>query len=240
MENTKIVTIITPTTGKKSLFNAIETLDRQKVPYEHILFWDDKREDDFSNSTPKKMETRNPYDLNSCSNGNIRYSVVIPGSFIQGNASGSSLRSVGLMLAKTEFVTFMDDDVMMEDGHLLSMLESIKNHEWCFCKRKIWTKVAPEQFELLGVDEFESVGEDAKTPYKMVDNNCMLFRRRFGVSAACIYRCVQDYCDDRLMYAFLMKYAGEPSKTGLATVNQICPDRLVEFFRNNCTKINLQ
>jgi len=64
----------------------------------------------------------------------------------------------------------------------------------------------------------------------------MMFRRRFGSSAAPLYREVSEYCDDRLMYEFLKTYAGEPGKTNLATINQICPDKLVDFFRNNCTK----
>jgi hypothetical protein len=38
------------------------------------------------------------------------------------------------------------------------------------------------------------------------------------------------------MYNFLMKYAFEPAKSELVTVNQVCPDRLVEFFSTNCTK----
>ena len=70
----------------------------------------------------------------------------------------------------------------------------------------------------------------------MVDNNCMIFKRKYGVSAACLYRNTEDYNDDRLMYNFLKQYAGVPAINIKASVNQVCPERLVEFFRTNCTK----
>jgi hypothetical protein len=116
----------------------------------------------------------------------------------------------------------------------LQMVEAIENKNWAFCKRKIWTTLPNGQFEYLGIDEFESVGESAKTPYKMVDNNCMIFRRRFGVSAACLYRETKEYNDDRLMYAFLKKYAGGPGKTNEASINQVCPKKLENMFRTHC------
>jgi hypothetical protein len=70
----------------------------------------------------------------------------------------------------------------------------------------------------------------------MVDNNCMIFKRRFGTSAAVLYRETREYNDDRLMYAFLKKHAGEAGKTNAATINQVCPESLVDFFRNGCVK----
>ena len=236
-----IVTIVTPTTGKSTLFNLIETITRQKVPVVHMLLWDDKRVDSFvegGNMSPEKLDKKEYWDMHQYRVNNI----ILKGSMVNGIASGSSLRAVGLMAANTEYVTFADDDVMWEDGHLASMLQTIseKNSNWAFCKRKIWSRLPDNngpQFELIGIDEFESVGEEAKTPYKMVDNNCMIFKRKFGVSAACLYRNTENYDDDRLFYQFLIEYAGVPAKTGLATINQICPDKLIQFFRNGCTPI---
>jgi glycosyltransferase involved in cell wall biosynthesis len=230
--NQPIVTIISPTTGKSSLYKLIESIDKQSIPNVHILLWDDKREDDFLYPDSKTMEVQNPYSLN----GTNRYSIVIPGLFVQGNAYGSSLRSLGLLAANTPYVTFADDDIYWEPNHLETMvgaLESSKK-EWCFCVRKIWSS----DVEYLGEDHFESVGDspERKVPYEMVDNNCMMFARRFGVSGACLYRNVETYNDDRLFYQFLKKYAGEPIRTNLATVNQICPKKLEEMFRIHCTK----
>lgn len=225
------LTIITPTTGRQSLFNSITSINTQNFDsYEHILLWDDKREDDFF------RKGSNPYLFNIDKNETSRYSIVIPGCSINGDATGSSLRSIGLMAAKGDYVTFMDDDIMWENNHISTMMEAIKDKNWAFCKRKIWSKIAEGEYEYLGVDNFESVGEDAKVPYKMVDNSSMMFKRRFGTSAAPLYRETKEYNDDRLMYNFLKTYAGEAGKTNLATINQICPDKLIEFFSKNCTK----
>jgi hypothetical protein len=235
-QETKI-TIISPTTGKKSLYKLIESLDAQNVNFNHIILWDDKRDDDFLYPNPTTLKVRDPYELNSSVNGNIRYSIVIPGTFVQFPAVGSSLRSVALMSVNTPFVTFADTDVFFEPNHLESLLKLVEGHEWAYCRRKMWTDKG-DTIEYLGVDNFESVGDspDRKVPYEMVDNNCMIFKRRYGTSAAVIYRETRDAGDDRLMYAFLKQYAGVPGITKEATINHICPERLEPMFRENCTK----
>lgn len=238
MDN-KLVTIITPTTGKNTLFRAIESLKNQEVSYEHILLWDDKRGDGFLYPDPETMRVKEPHSLDFFCDKNTRYSVVVPGSFVQGVAAGSSLRSVGLMLAKAPYVSFMDDDVWYEKDHLKSLLAAVKDREWAYCKRKVWRKTEND-IQYIGVDEFESVGDSAsrKVPYEMVDNNCMIFSRRFGTSGSVLYRETKNYNDDRQFYAFLKQHAGEPGRTNIATVNQVCPERLEKMFMELCTKEN--
>ena len=231
------ISVITPTTGKDSLFTLIESITKQGVPVCHIILWDALKEGRFKNST--EQVSMNPLDLDKEEYWKqFNYMVInidmkVP--MINGLAAGSALRAIGLMAAPTDLVTFADDDIIWENDHLINMLEAVKQKNWAFCKRKIWTTTPDGQFEYLGIDEFESVGDESKLSYKMIDNNCMIFQRRFGVSGACLYRETKEYNDDRLMYEFLKKYAGEPGKTNTATVNQVCPKRLEEFFRKNCT-----
>jgi len=231
--STPLITIITPTTGKSTLYDLIESMDGQDVPYVHILLWDDKREDSFLYPNSITLKVKSPYDLDSSN----RYSIIIPGSFVQGVACGSSLRAIGLMAANTDYVSFADDDIWYEKGHFRSLLDAIKGKEWAYCKRKVWKK-GENGVEYIGIDNFESVGdsENKKVPYEMVDNNSMIFSRRYGASGAVLYREVKDYCDDRLFYAFLKKHAGEPGKTDMATVNHICPTRLEKMFMEFCDK----
>jgi glycosyltransferase involved in cell wall biosynthesis len=227
------ITILTPTTGKDSLFKLIESLKRQKVDYKHILLWDDKRTDSFLYPKTSTLEINNPhmFDSYNC------YSLVVPGSFVQGTAYGSALRAIGLMLATTPYVTFADDDCWYDSNHLQNLLQAISKNDanWAYCRRKIWAN----ENECIGVDDFESVGDskDRKVPYEMVDNNCMIFKRRLGTSGAVLYRETMDYNDDRLFYDFLKQYAGVPNVTTIPTINQICPLRLEQMFRKNCTKI---
>ena len=238
---TPSVTILTPTTGKSSLYKLIQSIDSQDIPYVHILLWDDKREDDFLYPNPKTFETLSPMNVTKFSNtrsGSCRYSIAIPGSTVQGMAYGSSLRSVGIMASQTDFITFADSDVWWESDHLKYLLKAIEGKNWAYCKRKIWSN-KNNKIEYLGIDNFESVGDstDRKVPYEMVDNNCMIFTRRFGTSGAVLYRETNgEYNDDRKMYAFLKQHAGIPGKASVATVNQICPKRLEDMFSSLCTK----
>jgi len=234
-----MITVITPTTGKESLLNCIQSIKFQKteIPIRHIILWDNKREGEFL-FPMSNGKTRSPYELEIEEGIYSSNCVVVKGNLISGKAAGSALRAVGLMMADTGWVTFMDDDVMWDSNHIESVSKHLKDADWGFCKRTIWTENR-EGVECLGIDEFESVGEEAKTPYKMVDNNCMFFKKKYGISAACLYRNTTDYNDDRLMYNFLKKYAGAPFKTNESTINQICPERLVEFFRKYCTPVEL-
>ena len=218
-----LVTIITPTTGKNSLHSLIEMIGKQTVSDTyHLLLWDDKRE----------ANSLNPEEFNSSK----RHSIVCPpGTGRQGAAPGSMLRSIALMAAKTPWVTFADDDVWWNPEHLEKML-AVPNVHWVTTLRKIWTN-SETGLSYLGVDRFESVGDDhtRNVPYEMCDGNTMMFKRELGVAAAHMFRETTEYNDDRLMYAFLKKHAGPRGKTNLPTISQICPDKLTDFFRTNCS-----
>jgi glycosyltransferase involved in cell wall biosynthesis len=232
------ITIITPTTGKDSLKKLCFSLEKQSVKWVHILLWDSKRDGEFLYPNIRTYKIKSPqemtgpvYDKDSAQIG-IRYSIEIPGTIVQGNAAGSALRAIGLMAAYTPYVTFADDDVWYEPDHLQKLLGAIEGKQWAYGRRKVWAS----EKDYIGVDNFESVGDSPtrKVPYEMADNNTMIFTRRFGSSGAVVYRETKDYNDDRMMYDFLKKYAGEPGKLEEATVNQICPHRLERMFRQYC------
>jgi hypothetical protein len=216
------ITIITPTTGKPSLDRLISSIDRQAPGGTtfHLLLWDQMRD----------AAAKAPESYNSAR----RLSVVLPaGLGRNGNAPGSPLRAVGLMTAMTPWVTFADDDVYWDDGHVAALAEAVQGVRWTSTLRTIWTSAG----ERLGVDRFESVGDDParRVPYEMCDNNCLAFRRELGTAGAVMFRETRDYNDDRLMYRFLKISGGRRGATGKPTIHQICPDKLVEFFRKGCS-----
>ena len=219
-----LISIITPTTGEPSLKKLLESLYAQDIDFEHIVLWDDKIDDGDGCMYPMGISHTDDWEKS--------YNIEIPGRMVQGVAAGSALRAIGLMAARGEYVTFADSDVWQEPNHLQNLLDIVKNKEWAFCRRKIWDSTG----EYIGVDNFESVGDavDRKVPYLLVDNNTMIFKRKFGSSAAVSYRETQEYNDDRLMTEFLYKYAGEPGRTMEPTVNQVCPEKLESMFRENC------
>ena len=231
-----LITIITPTTGSQGINRLIQSIDRQNIPYVHILLWDDKREGEFlypENTISLNIKQPHEMDLSNIKDS-CRYSIVIPGTMVQGIACGSALRAIGIMAANTPYITFADSDVWWDDGHLESLLDAVEGNQWAYCKRRVWAN----NTDCIGIDNFESVGDspDKKVPYEMVDNNCMIFTRRLGTSGAVLYRETKEYNDDRLFYKFLKQYGGNPEKTGKATVNQICPKRLEPMFRQYCEK----
>lgn len=222
MSDENLITVITPTTGKPSLELLIQSIGNQTLSglVFHYLLWDNCRD-------PGAKE---PNSYNSAE----RISLVLPpGTGRNVNAPGSPLRAIGLIAASTPWVTFADDDVRWEPDHIESLVDAVKGKNWGSTLRRIWSPTG----ELLGFDRFESVGDDPsrRVSYEMCDNNCMIFRRELGVHAAALYRETQNYNDDRLMYQFLKQYAGPRGKTGKATINQICPARLVDFFKKNCS-----
>jgi len=56
------------------------------------------------------------------------------------------------------------------------------------------------------------------------------------VRAALLYRETTEYNDDRLMYGFLKENAGPRGGCDRATINHVCPDFLIEFFTEFCTR----
>lgn len=221
-----LITIITPTTGSKTLHNLIDSIDAQGVPCIHMLLWDDKREDNcfWPDENGKIMK---PEDFDN----DHTFSIVLKGAAVQGVALGSSLRAVGLMAATTPYVAFADSDVEYEPDHLKSMLKTIGGKKWAYCFRKVLARNG----DCIGVDRFESVGKN-RYGYVLHDNSTLLFERRLGTSAAVLYRETKEYNDDRLMSEFLYRYGGEPGVNNKAGIKQICPDRLEQFFRDNCSK----
>jgi glycosyltransferase involved in cell wall biosynthesis len=217
-----LLTVITPTIGRKNLDNLIKSIENQTISDKifHILMWDEFRE----------LDSKLPETYNSTN----RWSINLPwGLGKNGNAPGSSLRAVALNAADTPYVTFADDDVVWKPNHAETLLESIKNLNWSSCLRNIYA----ESGEYYGIDNFESVGDSVsrRVPYEMLDGNCMIFKREYGIVASQLYRTTQDRNDDRLLYNFLKEHAGQLGRTNQATINHTCPDFLNEFFKENCT-----
>lgn len=72
-------------------------------------------------------------------------------------AFGGSLRSALTLLANSRHVAYLDDDNWVAPDHLATLLETIDDAEWAYCRR--WM-VDPRTQEPICVDEWESVGPD--------------------------------------------------------------------------------
>lgn len=218
----KILTVITPTTGRQNLLRLRETIRSQNNSNEiyHIILWDDFRQEDAINETPEEL------------NDEHTLSVYVPGDL--GKPYGSHLRAVGLMLAQTPWVCFADDDVWWENNHYDTLKQIIDGgFEWGGVRRNVWN---PYDNTKIGVDNFESVGDSPtrKVPYEMMDGNTMLFKRQYGVYASPIYREVETYDDDRRLYSYLKECTDKYKLLEIPTINQTCPNKLVNMFKSLC------
>ena len=158
-----------------------------------------------------------------------------PEQICKPNAPGAAARAIGLIWATTPYVTFCDDDCWFEDEHLEWMLHNLReeNVAWGWGLRRIWTNSG----RYLGVDRFESYGEDSKTPYKMAEMNATVMQRQLGVKWAAINRDIATYDEDRRLYQWLRDdpATGDGFASGIAGLNQVCPRRLEMMFEEGCS-----
>ena len=228
MSEAPVLTIITVTSGRpEGLARLIQSIEAQtlKLPFMHLLLWDDFRAPGAQPPDSYNVPGR-------------RFSIVFPPGWAKGTNSyslGGAPTTVGILVAKTPWIMFADDDVWWESTHLEAMnraLTEARAH-WATTLRIVWS---PEN-DRIGVDRFESVGDspDRRVPYEMCDNNTMIYRRELGVQCVHAVHETQDYNADRLLYQELKKRGGTPGFTNVATINQTCPTRLAEFFRANCS-----
>lgn len=229
MINSKL-TIITPTIGRNSLSELIDSIQLNNINNEiiHLILWDSK------NGGDQYVEPRHIENYIANKGYKNVYNIFIPDDV--GKYWGSGLRAIGLLSATTEYVTFADDDIILKDNYYKNIKDNIidKNYDWGGWRRDIFN---PLNGEFIGTDNFESVGDsnDRKVPYEFLDNSCMIFKRQFGVYASPIYRESTTYSDDREMYKYLKDCSDNYIFLNVPLVNHKCPEKLILFFEENCT-----
>lgn len=90
-------------------------------------------------------------------------------------AFGGSLRSALSLLANSRHIAYLDDDNWFAPDHLKTLLETIGDADWAFCRR--WFVDGRTQLPIC-VDEWESVGPgEGAFNFRFggfVDTNCLL------------------------------------------------------------------
>jgi hypothetical protein len=219
------ITVITPTIGRRSLKRLIESLSKQNIKLVHFILWDRKRcEDGYEpdDKRLKKYENKN-YQI-------YHISLLHP---IQNKPRiDNYLRSVGIMMATTPYITQIDDDCWIEESWLKRGIENMKekDEDYCFCKRKLW--ISEEEY--LGIDDYESIGVKNDFGYYLMETNSILFTQKIAFDIACITN-HYGYGHDRIIAQYLIERRKGiyDNEVGL---NQIVPDFLVEFHKKNVGK----
>jgi len=233
-DRTPIFTIITPTVGTPSIWRLKKALQYESIPFIHLILWDNARDKNAVN--PKELEDERTF----C------YEFKHPYHRFPKQRNDVWLRAVGITLTNTPYVTFFDDDTWPDRNHLEHIINYMSQNklDYTYCKRRMWSKVGSKSnsnlelpnnnLELLGVDDFEAIGEMTKMGYRLIDNSSLYMRIDTARKVETVFLANQVYGDDRITPDFLDNNA-KGDRMHRVFVNHVAKDHLVPFFRQGVT-----
>ena len=223
MSQNPIFTVITPTVGRKSIYKLKKILQKETIPYVHLILWDSKRCEDAVR--PCDLED----DVTYC------YEFHHPLYARQNARNDVWLRAVGISLARTPYITFSDDDTWPEENHLHRVYKyMIENKlDYTHCIRRMWSP----NCEAIGEDRFEAIGELNSFGYTLLDNSSLFLNSKAALIVMQVFLQNQVYGDDRVTHGPLKKYCSG-KRIDQVLKNHTCQPNLEAFFRKFCTPSN--
>jgi len=207
------VMVITPTTGKDTLYKAIDSVANQTIPTEHLVVVDGM-------DVWKKLDGVWPL---RCIHMTLPENVGGDGWY------GHRVYAAMPLMVNADYILFLDEDNWFEPNHVETMLNKIKSKDlmWAYSLRRI----CDERGEYVCDDDCESLGR-YPTVYdhsvNFVDTNCYCFRREFLVNVA--HSFYGQWGADRPFYKAASTSLPAFGCTGEATVNYRAPERLLKMF----------
>jgi len=206
------VMVITPTTGKDTLEQALLSVERQTVETEHLIVLDGK------GMSTKPGETK------------LRKVIQLPENVGANNWYGHRVYAALPLIVNADYILFLDEDNWFEPNHVETMINKIKSKDlmWAYSLRRI----CDERGQYVCDDDCESLGRNP-TYYdhtlNFVDTNCYCFKREYLVRVA--HNFYGQWGADRQFYSAASKLLPSFGCTGEATVNYRSPERLLGMFR---------
>jgi glycosyltransferase involved in cell wall biosynthesis len=204
--------VITPTTGKDTVFKAIQSVREQTMTTEHLVVLDGVQ----------KADGYIPKDLLKI--------IELPENVGGNGWYGHRVYAAMPLMVNADYILFLDEDNWFEPNHVETMINKIKSKDlmWAHSLRRIIN----ERDEYVFDDDCEALGR-YPTFYdhtvNFVDTNCYCFRREYLVSVA--HSFYGQWGADRGFYKFAAKHLPSFGCTGEATVNYRAPERLLGMFR---------
>lgn len=121
--------VITPTTGRETLVDAVKSVQAQTVPTDHVIVVDG----------PEYIKAVNE-DLRNIDKSNIHI-LPLPFNTGQHNFWGHRIIAAMSQIVNHDYVFILDDDDWYDNNHIESMIDKMQdnNLEWAFALRKVWT-----------------------------------------------------------------------------------------------------
>ena len=220
------VMVITPTTGKDTVWKAIESVADQTIPVEHFLVADgegvwDKLIEDCSDYPQKVFDAWMRDGLTV---------IPLPENVGGDGWYGHRVYAAMPLMVNADYILFLDEDNWFEPNHVETMINKIKSKDlmWSYSLRRICNEAG----EYICDDDCESLGR-YPTFYdhllNFVDTNCYCFKREYLVGIA--HNFYGQWGADRGFYKAAASALPAFGCTGEATVNYRAPERLLEMFR---------
>ena len=214
------VMVITPTTGKSTVVQAIESVANQTVKTEHLIVVD-------GNDAWEKLEAYG--DLFKYGVTKQLRSITLPENVGGGGWYGHRVYAAMPLMVNADYILFLDEDNWFEPNHVETMIAKIKSKDlmWSYSLRRIVDESGQYVFD----DDCESLGRNP-TYYdhtlNFVDTNCYCFKREYLVSVA--HHFYGQWGADRPFYKAASTKLPSFGCTGEATVNYRAPERLMKMF----------
>jgi glycosyltransferase involved in cell wall biosynthesis len=121
--------VITPTTGRTTLVDAVKSVQAQTVPADHIIVVDG----------PEYIKAVSE-DLIDIDKSNIHI-LPLPFNTGQHNFWGHRIIAAMSQIVNHDYVFVLDDDDWYDPNHIESMINTMQtqNLDWAFALRKVWT-----------------------------------------------------------------------------------------------------
>lgn len=204
--------VITPTTGKDTLEQALLSVERQTIETEHLIVLDG------NGMATKPSETK------------LRKVIQLPENVGGNGWYGHRVYAAMPLMVNADYILFLDEDNWFEPNHVETLLQKIKSKDlmWAHSLRRI----VDEAGQYIGDDDCESLGR-YPTFYdhtlNFVDTNCYCFKREYLVTVAHAF--YGQWGADRKFYKATASALPSFGCTGEATVNYRAPERLLNMFR---------
>lgn len=211
----KSVAVITATTGRASLQQAIDSVAEQTYPNVHHYVIADGVTLNIKAGRATVIELPNPTGKNGVMNG--------------------AICAAGAFIATEDYVTYLDDDNWFEPNHIESLVTAIGDNAYAYSLRKL---VEPDG-TFWANDDGESLGHFGE----MVDANCLMMLRNLAIGTAPL--CMSSTPDggstwDRVVWNALQQHKVKWAATGQYTVNYRMDSRTplkhMFFLRNIQTR----
>ena len=209
------VMVITPTTGKSVVNDAINSVANQTIETEHLLVIDGGTAE---------------LQYNYIAQGeHCPTTIVLPENVGADGWYGHRVYAAMPLMVNADYILFLDEDNWFEPNHVETMINKIKSKDlmWAYSLRRI----CDESGQYVCDDDCESLGRYPAFydhSLNFVDTNCYCFRREFLVTVA--HSFYGKWGADRPFYKAASTSLPAFGCTGEATVNYRAPERLLKMF----------